>query len=83
MWYCGWDGGGTKTEVCIIDKTGKILDERTFGPLNPNGADRWPESLWGNDHRCGRNKQPRNGNGASECPAGSRMEREVLYDERP
>ena len=40
MWYCGWDGGGTKTEVCIIDKTGKILDERTFGPLNPNGADR-------------------------------------------
>ena len=40
MWYCGWDGGGTKTEVCIIDNTGKILDERTFGPLNPNGADR-------------------------------------------
>ncbi len=40
MWYCGWDGGGTKTEVCIADKTGKILDKQTFGPLNLNGADR-------------------------------------------
>ena len=39
MWYCGWDGGGTKTEVCVTDEKGRILDRRVFGPLNPNGTD--------------------------------------------
>ena len=39
MWYCGWDGGGTKTEVCITNEKGSILAERIFGPLNPNGTD--------------------------------------------
>ena len=39
MWYAGWDGGGTKTEVCILDGEGKLLAKRVFGPLNPNGTD--------------------------------------------
>ena len=39
MWYCGWDGGGTKTEVCVTDEKGRVLDTRVFGPLNPNGTD--------------------------------------------
>ena len=39
MWYCGWDGGGTKTEVCVIDDNGKEISRQSFGPLNPNGTD--------------------------------------------
>ena len=39
MWYCGWDGGGTKTEVCVLDESGKETARRSFGPLNPNGTD--------------------------------------------
>ena len=38
MLYCGWDGGGTKTEVCLTDETGRTLASAVFGPLNPNGA---------------------------------------------
>ena len=38
MYYCGWDGGGSKTEVSIIDQAGDIIAEATFGALNPNGA---------------------------------------------
>ena len=37
-WYCGWDGGGTKTLVCVQDAVGNTLTEAEFGPLNPNGA---------------------------------------------
>ena len=37
-WYCGWDGGGTKTLVCVQDAAGNTLTEAEFGPLNPNGA---------------------------------------------
>ena len=46
MLYCGWDGGGTKTEVCLLDETGRIASA-VFGPLNPNGAarDRVPETV--------------------------------------
>lgn len=46
MLYCGWDGGGTKTEVCLLDETGRITSA-VFGPLNPNGAsrDRVPETV--------------------------------------
>ena len=40
MLYCGWDGGGTKTEVCLADETGRKLASAVFGPLNPNGASR-------------------------------------------
>ena len=40
MIYVGWDGGGTKTEVCLTDEAGRPLARETFGPLNPNGADR-------------------------------------------
>ena len=40
MYYCGWDGGGTKTEVRIVDASGAPLAEGFFGPLNPNGASR-------------------------------------------
>lgn len=38
MYYCGWDGGGSKTEVCIIDKQGSVIAEAVFDALNPNGA---------------------------------------------
>lgn len=34
----GWDGGGTKTRVCLTDEYGKELAVRDFGPLNINGA---------------------------------------------
>ncbi|MBQ9210781.1 MAG: ATPase [Clostridia bacterium] len=40
MWYCGWDGGGTKTEVLILSEGGEVLADQSFGPLNPNGASR-------------------------------------------
>ena len=43
MWYCGWDGGGTKTEVCVLDEAGKEMDRQSFGPLNPNGVE--PECI--------------------------------------
>lgn len=39
-WYCGWDGGGTKTGVCALDASGAPLAEAVFGPLNPNGTAR-------------------------------------------
>lgn len=39
MLYCGWDGGGTKTEVAIVDDHGSPVASATFGPLNINGAD--------------------------------------------
>jgi N-acetylglucosamine kinase-like BadF-type ATPase len=34
----GWDGGGTKTRVCLLDETGTEAAVRDFGPLNINGA---------------------------------------------
>lgn len=37
-YYCGWDGGGTKTEVCLMNEYGAVIDSRAFGPLNINGA---------------------------------------------
>ena len=40
MYYCGWDGGGTKTGVCLLDEAGAVMAEAAFGPLNPNGASR-------------------------------------------
>ena len=40
MYYCGWDGGGTKTEVCVLDENGRGAASAVFGPLNINGADR-------------------------------------------
>ena len=40
MYYCGWDGGGTKTGVCLTDAAGAVIAEAAFGPLNPNGAPR-------------------------------------------
>lgn len=38
MYYCGWDGGGTKTEVCVLDENGQRIGSAVFGPLNLNGA---------------------------------------------
>lgn len=38
MYYCGWDGGGSKTEVSIINQNGDIIAEATFGALNSNGT---------------------------------------------
>lgn len=37
-YYCGWDGGGTKTEVLCLDENGHPLSSSVFGPLNPNGT---------------------------------------------
>ncbi len=37
-YYAGWDGGGTKTRVCILDGDGREKACMDFGPLNPNGA---------------------------------------------
>lgn len=37
-YYCGWDGGGTKTEVLCLDENGAPLSCSVFGPLNPNGT---------------------------------------------
>ena len=37
MYYCGWDGGGTKTEVCIQHENGETASQ-SFGPLNVNGS---------------------------------------------
>ena len=39
MYFCGWDGGGTKTEICILHKNGETASQ-SFGPLNANGASR-------------------------------------------
>lgn len=39
MFVCGWDGGGTKTQVLCLDAHGERLAEGVFGPLNLNGAD--------------------------------------------
>lgn len=36
--YCGWDGGGTKTEVLCEDAAGSVLLHDRFGSLNVNGA---------------------------------------------
>ena len=37
MYYCGWDGGGSKTKVCVTDGNGVVLIESEFGPINLNG----------------------------------------------
>lgn len=39
MYFCGWDGGGTKTEVCVLRERGGTASA-VFGPLNMNGASR-------------------------------------------
>ena len=39
MYCCGWDGGGTKTEVCVLNENGGTASQ-AFGPLNANGASR-------------------------------------------
>ena len=38
MYYCGWDGGGTKTDVCILNEKGHPQAGSVFGPLNGNSA---------------------------------------------
>lgn len=38
--YCGWDGGGSKTEVLCYDAAGREIGRAVFGPLNINGAPR-------------------------------------------
>ena len=39
-YFCGWDGGGTKTEVCCVDEHGAFIGGGRFGPLNMNGLAR-------------------------------------------
>lgn len=39
-YYCGWDGGGSKTEVLCRDECGREIGHAFFGPLNINGAPR-------------------------------------------
>ena len=38
--YCGWDGGGTKTEVLCVNEAGQVIGNQSFGPININGATR-------------------------------------------
>ena len=40
MYFGGWDGGGTKTAVCLTDEAGREIAQASFGPLNPNGSTR-------------------------------------------
>lgn len=49
-YYCGWDGGGTKTEVLCLDESGHPLSSSVFGPLNPNGTD--PERVLQTVREC-------------------------------
>ena len=37
-YFCGWDGGGSKTEVLCADENGTEIARKTFGTLNMNGA---------------------------------------------
>jgi len=37
-YFCGWDGGGSKTEVLCADINGREVARQTFGTLNLNGA---------------------------------------------
>lgn len=37
---CGWDGGGTKTEMLCLDGSGRTLAQGFAGPMNLNGASR-------------------------------------------
>lgn len=39
-YVCGWDGGGTKTEVLCVNEWGDVLANQSFGPLNINGVGR-------------------------------------------
>ena len=38
MYFCGLDGGGTKTALCILDIDKNIVKESQFGPMNINGS---------------------------------------------
>lgn len=38
MYYCGWDGGGSKTKAFALTSNGEKIGEAVFGPLNLNGA---------------------------------------------
>ena len=40
MYYCGWDGGGSKTQVCALHQDGTPMKTADFGPLNLNGSSR-------------------------------------------
>jgi len=37
-YFCGWDGGGTKTEVLCVSESGQVIGNQSFGPININGA---------------------------------------------
>ena len=50
MYYCGWDGGGSKTTVCVTAENGIVLCEKTFGPINPNGTS--ADTVFDTIHSC-------------------------------
>ncbi|MBR1685066.1 MAG: ATPase [Clostridia bacterium] len=39
MYVAGWDGGGTKTKLCLTGMQGEEIYTGFAGPLNPNGTD--------------------------------------------
>lgn len=43
MVFAGWDGGATKTAVRLVDASGNLISENSFGPLNLNGTS--PEAV--------------------------------------
>ena len=38
MYYCGLDGGGTKTALCAMNEDGHVIGDAAFGPMNLNGS---------------------------------------------
>ena len=43
VFFAGWDGGATKTAVRLVDASGSLIAENSFGPLNLNGTS--PEAV--------------------------------------
>lgn len=43
VFFSGWDGGATKTAVRLVDASGRLIAENSFGPLNLNGTS--PEAV--------------------------------------
>ena len=39
MYVAGWDGGGSKTRLVMLDENGREIGSALSGPINPNGTD--------------------------------------------
>lgn len=43
----GLDGGGTKTDVAVVDRSGRVLTRARFGGLDPTAGPDWEQHLAG------------------------------------